>query len=150
MQSPLSNLHRFLALLELVVGGDVRLIQKLDLIFMVIDFVVDAAGDLSDFILKKQNFLLKLFLLHCFRQFFLLLCLQDKFDDFWVWLSFGFHIGLQAGDHHWQTFDQLSARVDTVIQLSHFHLLLMDYQLHLPDFGLVPIWIKISLRQFCL
>lgn len=55
-------MHRVLAVLELIVRGDVRLIQQLDLVLVIFNLEVDMIGQLSHFRIKQSEFVLQLLL----------------------------------------------------------------------------------------
>jgi hypothetical protein len=55
-------MHRVLAVLELIVRGDVRLIQQLDLVLVIFNLEVDMISQLSHFRIKQSKFVLQLLL----------------------------------------------------------------------------------------
>jgi hypothetical protein len=55
-------MHRVLAVLELIVRGDVRLIQQLDLVLVIFNLEVDMISQLSHFRIKQSEFVLQLLL----------------------------------------------------------------------------------------
>ncbi len=70
-------MHRVLGVLELIVRGDVRLVQQLNLVLMILNLVVDMIGQLIHFRIKQNEFLLQLLLQHLLFQGVLLLGLQE-------------------------------------------------------------------------
>ena len=70
-------MHRVLGVLELIVRGDVRLVQQLNLVLMIFNLVVDMISQLIHFRIKQNEFLLQLLLQHLLFQGVLLLGLQE-------------------------------------------------------------------------
>ncbi len=70
-------MHRVLGVLELIVRGDVRLVQQLNLVLMILNLEVDMIGQLIHFRIKQNEFLLQLLLQHLLFQGVLLLGLQE-------------------------------------------------------------------------
>lgn len=69
-------MHRVLCVLELIVRGDVRLVQQLNLVFMILYLEVDMISQLIHFRIKQNEFLLQLLLQHLLFLGVLLLGLQ--------------------------------------------------------------------------
>jgi hypothetical protein len=59
------------------VRGDVRLVQQLNLVFVILNLEVDMIGQLIHFRIKQNEFLLQLLLQHLLFQGVLLLGLQE-------------------------------------------------------------------------
>lgn len=57
-------MHRILGVLELIVRGDVRLVQQLNLVLMILNLEVDMIGQLIIFRIKLNEFFLQLLLQH--------------------------------------------------------------------------------------
>ncbi len=70
-------MHRVLGVLELIVRGDVRLVQQLNLVFVILNLEVDMISQLIHFRIKQNEFLLQLLLQHLLFQGVLLLGLQE-------------------------------------------------------------------------
>jgi hypothetical protein len=70
-------MHRVLGVLELIVRGDVRLVQQLNLVFMILNLEVDMICQLIHFRIKQNEFLLQLLLQHLLFQGVLLFVLQE-------------------------------------------------------------------------
>ena len=70
-------MHRVLGVLELIVRGDVRLVQQLNLVFVIFNLEVDMIGQLIHFRIKQNEFLLQLLFQHLLIQGVLLLGLQE-------------------------------------------------------------------------
>lgn len=77
-------MHGLLGLLELVVGGDVRLVKQLNLVLVVLNLKVDVVGQLTYLLVELHNFFLKLFLVDIFACLVLLFGLQHQLDNFLV------------------------------------------------------------------
>ena len=70
-------MHRVLGVLELIVRGDVRLVQQLNLVLMILNLEVDMISQLIHFRIKQNEFLLQLLLQHLLFQGVLLFGLQE-------------------------------------------------------------------------
>lgn len=70
-------MHRVLGVLELIVRGDVRLVQQLNLVLMILNLEVDMISQLIHFRIKQNEFLLQLLLQHLLFQGVLLFVLQE-------------------------------------------------------------------------
>lgn len=111
------HLNRFL---ELVVGGDVCLIKKLDLVFMVINFEIHPILGFDHPLLKVLHFFLQISLKLFTRLDFLLLTLEYESYDFRVGVTFRLHICLQRGHHYRHRLNKLSPRVNHIAEFRVF------------------------------